>query len=55
MVGTITWKTKKKAKESVKDTQLARTKEGRELVPLVVGKNCYEDKVNDGKLFKAWR
>jgi hypothetical protein len=37
MVRTITWKTKGKAKERPKDTQPARAKEGRELVPLVVG------------------
>jgi hypothetical protein len=35
MAGTITWKTKGKAKERPKN--LARTKEGRELVPLMVG------------------
>jgi hypothetical protein len=38
MVGTITWKTKgKNAKERPKDVQPARTKEGKELVPLMVG------------------
>jgi hypothetical protein len=37
MVGTITQKTKGKAKERLKDAQPARTKEGRELVPFVVG------------------
>jgi hypothetical protein len=37
MAGTITWKTKKKAKKRSEDTQPARTIEGRELVPLVVG------------------
>jgi hypothetical protein len=44
----------KDKKERPKDTQLARTKEGgRELVPLSVRKNCYEDKVKHGKLFVA--
>jgi len=38
MAGTITWKTKGKAKERPKDAQPAGTKEGRELVPLVAGK-----------------
>ncbi len=37
MFGTITWKTKGKAKERLKDVELAGTKAGRELVPLVVG------------------
>ncbi len=38
MVGTITWKTKgKNAKERPKDVQPARTKEGKELVPLMAG------------------
>jgi hypothetical protein len=37
MVRTITQKTKRKAKERPKDVQLAKPKEGRELVPLVVG------------------
>jgi hypothetical protein len=37
MARTITPKTKGKAKERPKDTQPVRTKEGRELVPLVVG------------------
>jgi len=37
MVGTITQKTEGKAKERSKDTQPARTKEGEELDPLVVG------------------
>jgi hypothetical protein len=37
MVGTITQKTKGKAKERSKDVQLARIKEGRELVPSMVG------------------
>jgi len=37
MAKTITWKTKGKAKERPKDTQPAGTKEGRELVLLVVG------------------
>jgi len=37
MAGTITWKTKGKAKERPKKP--TRIKEGRELVPLVVG--CY--------------
>jgi hypothetical protein len=37
MAETITRKTKGKAKEKPKDTQPARTKEGRELVPFVVG------------------
>jgi hypothetical protein len=53
MVGTISGKTKRKAKERSKDAQLARTKEGRELVPLVARRNCYEDKVNHRKLFMA--
>jgi hypothetical protein len=38
MVGTITWKTKEKDKERSKNVQLAGTKEGRELISLVVGK-----------------
>jgi hypothetical protein len=33
MAGTITWKTKGKAKERPKDAQPPGTKEGRELVP----------------------
>jgi hypothetical protein len=37
MVGTITWETKGKAKERPAHTQPAGTKEGRELVLLVVG------------------
>jgi hypothetical protein len=37
MVITITQKTKWKAKEKSKDVGYARTKERRELVPLVVG------------------
>jgi hypothetical protein len=38
MVGTITWKTKGKAKERSTDAELAGTKEeGRELAPLVLG------------------
>jgi hypothetical protein len=37
MVKTITWKTKGKAKEKSKDGGCARTKERRELVPLMVG------------------
>jgi hypothetical protein len=36
MARIITWKTKGKAEKRSKDTQPARTKEGRELVPLVV-------------------
>jgi hypothetical protein len=36
MVGTITWTTKRKAKERPKEMELARTKEGRELVLLMV-------------------
>jgi len=35
MAGTITRKTKRKAKEKPKDTQPTRTEERRELVPLV--------------------
>jgi hypothetical protein len=38
MVGTITRKTKWKAKERPKDAQPIRTKEWRELVLLVVGR-----------------
>jgi hypothetical protein len=37
MARTITRKTKRKAKERPKDVQPARTKKGRDLVPLVVG------------------
>jgi hypothetical protein len=37
MAGTITQKTKGKAKERSKDAQPARTKEEEELVPLMVG------------------
>jgi hypothetical protein len=37
MAGTITKKTKEKVKERSKNMQPAGTKEGRELVPLVVG------------------
>jgi hypothetical protein len=36
MARTITHKTKRKAKERLKDKQPTRTKEGRELIPLVV-------------------
>jgi hypothetical protein len=37
MAETITWKTNGKAKERPKDTQPARIKEGRELVPFMIG------------------
>jgi hypothetical protein len=37
MVKIITQKTKRKAKERSKDTELARTKEGRKLVLFMVG------------------
>jgi hypothetical protein len=37
MVGTITRKTKGRAKKRPKDVQLVGTKEGRELIPLMVG------------------
>jgi hypothetical protein len=37
MVKIITWETKGKAKERQKDAPLERTKEGRELVLLMVG------------------
>jgi len=37
IVETITDKTKGKAKESPKDAQPTRTKEGRKLIPFVVG------------------
>jgi hypothetical protein len=36
MAGTITRKTKGKAKEKPKDAQPTKTKEGRELIPFVV-------------------
>jgi hypothetical protein len=42
MAGTITLKTKGEAKEMPKDVQpTKKTKEGRELVPLVVGSASY--------------
>jgi hypothetical protein len=37
MVGTITHKTQGTAKERLKDAQPTKTKEGRELVPFMVG------------------
>jgi hypothetical protein len=37
MAKTITKETKREAKERLKDTQLARTKKGRKLVPFMVG------------------
>jgi hypothetical protein len=37
MAGTITWKTKGKAKERSKDVLLARTNEGKELIFFMVG------------------
>jgi hypothetical protein len=47
MVGTITQKTKGKARTKSEDAALARIKEGRELVPLIVGsyvvKNLYNN------------
>jgi hypothetical protein len=44
MDGTITQKTKRKAKERPKDAELTRTKEGKELAPLSHGR----------KLFHPW-
>ncbi len=41
MAGTITWKTKGKAKARPKHVPPARTKEGRDLVPLVVVVGSY--------------
>jgi hypothetical protein len=37
MVRTITWKTKKEGQKRPNDVQLARTKYGKKLVPLIVG------------------
>jgi hypothetical protein len=37
MARTIKWKTKGKGNERPKDAQPARTKEGKELIPLVKG------------------
>jgi hypothetical protein len=37
MTGTITWKTKGKAKKEPKDALPTRSKEGRELIFLMVG------------------
>jgi hypothetical protein len=42
MARTITKRQKKKAKEKSKDGQLARTKKGRMIVPLMVSKKLHE-------------
>jgi hypothetical protein len=47
MVRTITCKTKQKAKEMPKDVQPTRTKEGRKLVFLMVGRSYFTHNPSD--------
>jgi len=53
MVGSITLKTKGKAKERPKDTQPARTKEGRELIHVVEGSYLTHSPSNVTSMEKA--